>query len=119
LVALFVFLGGWMIAYPSLSDPQNIRYVLWKAGLHTMDPVTAAETMIGDRRSERIVVGKTKKLDSVFRTLLTSRETTLYMRACYENSAWHDKDVRFIRESPWMIVFDGDKATALVLIKGC
>ena len=76
--------------------------------------------MIGDPKSDLLVVGKTKKeLRDRFGFLLSSAEASPYLRACYESSAWRDRSVSFIRNSPWMVVFKGDKASELVLIKGC
>jgi len=109
----------WTFAYPE-PDPKNIKYVLWKHGLYGMDLDTASDTMIGDVSREMLVVGKTKsKLQEKFGYLSTLSEASPYLRGCYQNSDWKGTDVLFIRKSPWMIVFSGDKATKLVLIKGC
>jgi hypothetical protein len=111
---------GWTFTYPSASDPKNIRYVFWKMGLYGMNLDTAADTMIGDRTREKLVIGKTKPdLRKKFGYLLMPADVSPYLRGCYEGSAWKNKDALFIRRSPWMVVFDGDKATELVLIKGC
>jgi hypothetical protein len=120
LLAVFLVVGVWVLTYPEDSDPKNIKYVLWKAGLYRMDLDTAAETMIGDAYRNDLVVGKTKaQLRDRFGFLLTLADTTPYNRGCYQDSSLKDKNVLFIRQSPWMVVFDGDKATDLVLIKGC
>jgi len=85
-----------------------------------MDLDTASHTMIGDANREMLVLGKTKvELRGKFGYLSTLSEASPYLRGCYENSDWKGTDVLFIRKSPWMIVFSGDKATNLVLIKGC
>lgn len=105
--------------YPD-GDPKNVKYVLWKAGLYRMNLDTAADTMIGDAGHDRLVVGKTRaQLRNKFGYLLTPGEASQYVRGCYQNSDWRNKEVLFIRQSPWMVVFHGDKATDLVLIKGC
>jgi hypothetical protein len=110
---------AWTLAYPE-PDPKNIKYVLWKNGLYGMDLDTASDTMIGDASREMLVVGKTKgKLREKFGYLSTLSEASPYLRGCYQNSDWKGTDVLFIRKSPWMIVFSRDKATKLVLIKGC
>jgi len=57
---LIVGILVWWLTYPQSSDPKNMRYVLWKAGVYKMDLDQATGTMIGDRASERMVVGKTK-----------------------------------------------------------
>jgi|SRR5271163_4044812 len=110
---------AWALTYPE-PDPKNIKYVLWKHGLYGMDLDTASNTMIGDANRKILVLGKTKaELRERFGYLSTLPETSPYLRGCYETSGWKGTDVLFIRKSPWMIVFSGDKATKLVLIKGC
>ena len=76
--------------------------------------------MIGDASHEKLVLGKTKaQLREKFGYLSTLSEVSPYLSGCYQNSGWKGRDVLFIRKSPWMIVFNGDEATELVLIKGC
>jgi hypothetical protein len=109
----------WTFTYPE-PDPKNIKYVLWKHGLYGMDLDMASDTMIGDAKREMLVLGKTKvELRENFGYLSTLSEASAYLRGCYENSDWKGTDVLFIRKSPWMIVFSGDQATKLILIKGC
>lgn len=120
LTLLIVAIIGWALAYPLESGPKNIKYVLWKNGLYGMNLDAAVGTMIGDGSSEKLVVGKTKaELREKFGYLSAPADVSPYLRGCYEGSAWQDKDVLFIRKSPWMVTFNGDKATNLVLIKGC
>ena len=109
----------WTFTYPE-PDPKNIKYVLWKHGLYGMDVDTAIYTMMGDANREMLVLGKTKvELRGKLGYLSTLSEASPYLRGFYENSDWKGTDVLFIRKNPWMIVFRGDKATNLVLIKGC
>ena len=120
LAIAFIAVGAWLWTCPSPTDPKNIRYVLWKAGIYKMDPDTAAETMVGDAGRDRLVVGKTKvQLQNKFGSLVTPAAASPYLRGCYQGSPWKNRDVLFIRKSSWMIVFDGERATGLVLIKGC
>jgi hypothetical protein len=117
---LLVLTSLWATMYPSKSDPKNIKYVLWKVGLFRMDLDHAAGTMIGDSSRNKLVLGKTKsQLRDKFGFLLPPAEASEYLRDCYESSGWKGEDVLFIRKSSWMVVFDGDTATKLVLIKGC
>lgn len=119
-VVVVVFFGGWALTYPSSSDPKNIKYVLWKADLYKVNLDQATAAMVGDPNRDKLVVGKTKaQLRDKFGPLLSSAEASPYLKGCYQNSAWKDKDVLFIGQSSWMVVFDGDRATNLVLIKGC
>jgi len=46
-VLLILSLALWSLTYPSSGDPKNIKYVLWKAGLYSLDP---------DVRSQRWLV---------------------------------------------------------------
>ena len=111
---------GWTLIYPSESDPKNIKYVLWKSGLRGMNLDAATDTMIGDTGREKLVVGETKsQLQERFGYLSRPAEVSPYLRGCFLDSAWKDRDVLFIRKSAWMVVFDGDKARELILIKGC
>lgn len=113
------FFGGWALTYPS-PDPKSIKYVLWKADLYRLNLDEATGTMVGDPHRDQLVAGKTKaQLRDKFGPLLSSAEASPYLKGCYQNSAWKDKDVLFIGQSSWMVVFDGDKATNLVLVKGC
>jgi len=117
-----VFVGGWIITYPSPADPKNIGYVLWKAGVYRMNLDEVTEAMVGDGDPEknRLVIGKTEsELRKKFGFLLEPFQVSPYLRGCYQSSAWKDRKVLFIRKSPWMVVFTDGKATDLVLVKGC
>ena len=117
---VLIVLGGWEWTYPSDSDPKSLGYLLWKAGLYKMNLTTATGIMVGDSGSKKLIVGKTiPELERRFGTLLTPSGTSQYNRGCYQDSYWKDNKVLFIRNSPWMLVFDGDKASDLVLMKGC
>jgi hypothetical protein len=103
-----VLIVGWNLTYPR-GDPKSLEFVLWRAGLYRMDLDLATDIMVGAHDSERIVVGRTREqLRERFGYLLTAGEATQYLRGCYQDSSWKDRDVLFIRRSPW-----------LVLIKGC
>jgi hypothetical protein len=122
-LALTIFIAvviGWAVTYPSDSDPKNIKYVLWKSGLYGMNLDAATCTMMGDGSREKLVIGKTKvQLREKFGYLSTPADVSQYLRVCYQMSAWKNSDALFIRNSPWMVIFDGDRAIELVLIKGC
>ena len=119
-VLALAFVIGWALTYPFPSDPKNIRYVLWKSGLYRMDADNATIAMVGDPDRDKLVVGKTREeLRSRFGRLLTLAEASPYYKFCYQTTSWKGSDVLFIGHSPWMIVFKGDTAIDLVLIKGC
>ena len=126
ILALFTLLvpiaiGGWWLLYPETSDPKNIKYVLWKAGFHTMDVDLATGTMIGDAARNELVIGKSKEqLLDRFGFLLSPKDVSPYVRDyCLGGWPGDHRNVLFIRQSPWMVVFNGGKATELVLMKGC
>lgn len=76
--------------------------------------------MVGDPNRDKLVVGKTKaQIQKKFGSLVLPTNTSSYFMSCYQNSSWKDKDALFIDKSPWMVVFDGDRATTLVLMKAC
>lgn len=110
---------AWRVSYPP-GDPKNLAYVMWKAGFASIDLDRAADTMVGDSHRDRLVVGKTRtQLEKKFGYLRGRDQVTPYLRECSQHLPWRDRNILFIRSSPWMVVFDGDKAAELVLIKGC
>lgn len=116
---LAILIVGWLIMYPS-PDPKSITYVLWKADLYALNRDEATGMMIADPNRDKLVVGKTKEqLQDKFGSLLSLANASPYLRECYQNSSWKDRDVLFIGQSSWMVIFEGDKATNLVLAKGC
>lgn len=120
LALILIFCGGWVLVYPSASDPKNIGYVLWKAGLYKLNLDVTTGTMIGDAGRDKLVIGKTEgELQAKFEYLVPANDASPYLRSCYQSSPWKDRKALFIRRSPWLVLFDGDKATQLVLIKGC
>ena len=119
LVCLSAAIAVWALTYPSENDPKNIRYVLWKHDLYRMNLDTAVGTMIGDISREKLVVGKTRtQLQKKFGYLKSPSDAHPYMKACYLESPWKDRDVLLIRDGPWMVLFFGEKTTNLRLCKG-
>lgn len=109
----------WALTYPSESDPKNVKYVLWKHDLYPMNLDSAMGAMIGDISREKLVVGKTKtQLQRKFGYLKSPSDAHPDMKACYLESRWKDQDVLLIRDGPWMVVFSGENASALMLCKG-
>ena len=77
--------------------------------------------MISDPHRDNIVIGKTKaQLERRFGRLVPLADATEYAKFCCQHGA-DCKGAMFVDDgpAPWMIVFRGDKATALFLIKGC
>jgi len=117
----------WFATYPDTGDPKNIYYVLWKHGLNdNMNLDNALESMVGDRHSERLVVGLTKEqLKSRFRTTRTYEEVGPYYQKCDTPNGLGVRSVQppgrevvFLRDSQYMVVLQNDRAVDLVLCKG-
>jgi hypothetical protein len=120
LTPIIVLVIVWSLTYQSESDPKNIKYVLWKNDLYPMNVDKAIGTMIGDAGREKLVVGKTKmQLQKKFGYLVAPSDADPYMKSCYLESHWKDRDVLFIRDGPWMVLFSDEKASELILCKGC
>lgn len=111
---------GWALVYPQSSDPKNIEYMLWKNGLYRINLDAATDAIIGDPNVSKLVVGQTKdQLRRRFGYLQTPAESMGYLKSCHQWPVAKDKDALFIRRSTWMVVFDGETATQLILVKGC
>jgi hypothetical protein len=101
------------------DDPKNIHYVLWKWGLVSIDLDRAVAIMSHDN-PKHLVVGKSKEeLRKEFGYLRSMDEAAPYLRDCVLRSPWKDKSVMFLRSTDLIVVFDGDKATDVLLGKGC
>lgn len=74
--------------------------------------------MIGDCNRDSLVLGKTKEqLRKQFGYVRTLEEAGDYLRYGYQ--LYHKgEDVLFLRDSPWMVVFENGKAVDIYLIKG-
>jgi len=85
-----------------------------------MDVDTAMGTMIGDGGRKKLVIGKSKdQLRARFGYLSQPSDASSYMQSCYSSSSWRDyKSVLLLRRGPWMVKFEGEMATDLMLCKG-
>ena len=112
----FGALAGWLAAYPDDVDAKNIYYVLWKRGLNdNMNLDSALVAMSHDVWPVKLVRGlTTDQLRSRFGELRTPEQATPYLRAC----RGENKDVVFLRDSPWMAVMKNGRAVDLILCKG-
>lgn len=116
-LVLVLFVGIWVSVYPDGRDSKSPRYFLWKAGLYSADRNLAPDAMLGDRYREKLIVGKTKEQLKRRFTLLTLDEVSPYYRAGHD-AGGKDRDVLFIKGTPWMITFEDNRATDLELMKG-
>jgi len=117
-----IFFSGWWLIYTEPSDPADLKYVLWRHGLYPIYPEATA-AMVRDLRRDDLVIGKTKEqLRRKFGYLVPLADASLYLKQEYQEypvtPPRKESDVFFIRDSWWMVVFDGDKAVDLVLCKG-
>ena len=121
------FFMYWVTQYPEGFDPKNIDYVLWTHGLNrNMNLDDAVAAMTHDVWSVRLVKGLTRdQLRSRFGYIRELREATPYLQLCDSPEAVGElgvhpqsKEVVFLRDSPWMVILDHEKAVDLVLCKG-
>jgi hypothetical protein len=127
LLSLAAFLC-WVTAYPEDYDPKNIDYVLWKHGLNqNMNLDHAVGGMTHDTWAVRLVSGLTvDQLKSRFGFVRTLSEARPYDQLCYTQGGAigeagvraDGKEVRFLRNSDWMVILDQGKAVDLILCKG-
>jgi hypothetical protein len=126
LVLTVAILVAWMGTYTDPSDTKNIYYVLWKLGLNNnMNLDSALGAMTHDGSREKQVQGLTREqLKNRFGYIRTLDEETPYLRDCYSTPGGvgeaHVKreNVVFLRDSPWMVVIENEKAADLILCKG-
>jgi hypothetical protein len=116
--ALCLIVGVWFATYPSADDPKGIQYTLWKMSFHDLDQAHAAGDMVGDVNRDELVVGKTKEELRHRFVLQTPAQTAAYYRKCEGGHSMKNRSVLFVKDSEWLIVFAGDRATGLVLCKG-
>ncbi|MBI3676935.1 MAG: hypothetical protein HY243_10020 [Proteobacteria bacterium] len=120
LLFVIAFVGEWLLLYPS-NDDKSLQYTYWKVGLYPfnldLDDVTGVFWSDPGRRE--FVIGKTEQqLREKFGYLKPISKMTPNFQECYREVA-NGKKAFFIRESWLMIVFDGDNAIDLVLMKPC
>ncbi len=118
----------WVETYPDAVDPKNIYYVLWKHGLNNnMNIDSALVAMSHDVWPVRQVQGLSREqLKNRFGYTRTLDEATPYLRGCYSTpgdagqveTRGKREDVAFLRDSPWMVVIENEKAVDLILCKG-
>jgi hypothetical protein len=109
----------WAGMYPSNDDPKNIRYVLWKWGLVSIDLDMAVQALTYDPDRNALVVGRTRtELRKEFGYLTPLSKSDSYQRQCFLNSSM-TSDAEFVRKSTVLVVFEKDRAREATLLKGC
>ena len=117
-VALLVcLLGVWsyLEPVPSGKCPQ---YVLWKLGLIQINRRVIFSSMVRDSHRDQLVIGYTiAELESRFGRLRTRDEATSAQKE--RIAGWLlDKDIRWLDDSPWLVIFEHGRTTELHFLKG-
>jgi hypothetical protein len=108
----------WWAMYPEPWDAKGPSYVLWKIGLWPISKYTLG-AMVGDANRDNMVIGLTKsQLIKKFGYCRTLDQASAYLQTTYRRSPWSGKDVLFLKDSTWMVIFDGGVAIDLILVKG-
>jgi hypothetical protein len=120
MVLIAIALGAWELAYHGPNEPKDLRYQCWRLGLPVYNPDKALCTMIGDRKRDALVIGKTQsELTQQFGELTTLEQASPYIQTCYLNSQYRGSKVLFLRHSNWQVLMRDKRAAGLVLVKGC
>jgi hypothetical protein len=83
-----------------------------------MNPDTALAAFYLDTNRDQLIRGATEdQLKNRFGYIRRLEQVSPYLQRC-RNEGREDKMVVFIRDSPWMVVMDGQKGFDLVLCKG-
>jgi hypothetical protein len=118
-LATLEFAGLWAMAYDRY-DAKSISYTLWKAGLYDKDKDEIVEALHNDPERLSVVQGKSEaQLREMFGVLLRPDQATPALNACYQGSSWSHMKARYLRNSWFMVVFDHDRVTDLILMKPC
>jgi hypothetical protein len=111
----------WNVTYPDQNDPKNMRYVLWKHGLMTMNLDTATGVIEEDPEGKRdLIIGKTtQQIRDRFGYLLTPHQAGHTLEQCIRGSWAEGKNPMYIRRSNLVVTFDGGVATNADILKPC
>ena len=108
----------WFYLYPAPSG-RCPQYVLWKLGLSQINTKVLFYSMADDPRREQLVLGHTiAELEGRFGRLRTRDEATTEYQKCYSDVLFLDKDIRWLGDSPWLVIFKHVRATELHFMKG-
>lgn len=114
---LVCLLGVWsyLEPVPSGKCPQ---YVLWKLGLIQINRRVIFSSMARDSHREQLVLGHTvAELEGRFGRLRTRAEGTSIQKS--RIAGWLlDKEIRWLDDSPWLVIFEQGRATELLHLKG-
>jgi len=114
---------AWIGLYPEDVDPKNLEYVLWKHGLNqNMNLDHAIAGMIHDRDPVSIIKGLSREQLTERFGYVHNRDQVPGLSNCYapgfHGTRLEGKEVAFLRDGPWLVIFDHGKAIDLGLCKG-
>lgn len=116
---LSLIFGIWLALSPGRDNANGPRYVLWKAGVFPFDSSIVYPSMIGDTRREALVVGlDISELECRFGRLRTRAEATVDYQKHYSDRLYLDKEIRWLDDSPWLVILENGRAKELHLMKG-
>lgn len=114
-----VFVGLWISIFAAPSDPHNLSYFLWKHGFLGLSHSKIYAGMVNDRRRETLVLGKSKEeINTRLGPLRNPLEASPYLRSYYEHGPYKGQDAAYLDDSILLIVFEGGRATDMVIVKG-
>ena len=107
----------WLSLYPEKTDPKNLYYRAWRLGFPTLSVDDAYQAMIGDTNTLEIVKGKTlRQLQARFGNIRKDGELLPYQRDCLNRIEYlKGKNIAFLGDSYWLVVFEGDRVADLIL----
>ena len=115
--AIACVFGIWSYLFPAPSD-RCPQYLLWKLGLIQINRRVIFSSMARDSHREQLVLGQTiAELEGRFGRLRTRDEGTSIQKS--RIAGWLlDKDIRWLDDTPWLVIFVNRRATELHLLKG-
>jgi hypothetical protein len=115
-VIAVALLTVWQLLIPGPDHHRCPRYVLWKHGLYPLNTNVVYQCLTPDPDRDSVVAGLTvSQLEQRFKHLRTRETANEYQR--YYNPEL-PPDVRWLGDSPWVVIFTNGTASELRLMKG-
>jgi hypothetical protein len=116
---LLLIFGIWIAVSPGRDNASGPLYVLWKAGAFPFDSSVVYPSMVGDIHRDALVVGlDVSELERRFGRLRTRAEATPDYQKHYSDRFYLDKEIRWLDDSPWLVILENGRAKELHLMKG-
>jgi hypothetical protein len=114
-----LILGLWFVVFPERGNANGPRYVLWKIGVFPFDSSVVYPSMVGDTRREALIIGlDIAELERRFGRLRTRAEATPDYQKHYSDRVYLDQEIRWLDDSPWLVILENGRAKELHLMKG-